>query len=58
MYTYLIVKLSMQWLEVDFLGYLTEWDTNVQGCEGFTAAEKKMMCLSEETLEGLRITGI
>ena len=30
----------------------------MQSREGFTPAEMKMMCLSAETLEGLRITGI
>ena len=26
--------------------------------KGFTAADKKMMCLSDETLNGLRMIGI
>lgn len=48
----------MQWLETEFLGYLNEWDSSVKGRTGFTAAERKRMCLSDETLEGLRVTGI
>lgn len=47
----------MQWLMNDFLGYLDEWDLSVQNREEFTDAEKKKMCLSEETLGGLRMTG-
>ena len=31
---------------------------SVQGRVGFTAAEKKKMCLSKETLDGLRVTGM
>ena len=48
----------MQWLEDRFLGYLKEWDKSVRDRKGFTAAEMKMMCLSDETLNGLRMTGI
>ena len=29
----------------------------MQSYEGFTVAEKRQMCLSAETLEGLRMTG-
>jgi len=46
-----------QWLEKDSLGYFNEWDKSVQSHEGFTDAERRKMCLSAETLEGLRITG-
>lgn len=49
--------LIIKWLETDFLGYLDEWEISVQGRKGFTAAERKKMRLSDETLEGLRITG-
>ena len=48
----------IQWLETKFLGYLDEWDRSVKGRTGFTAAERKKMRLSDETLEGLRVTGI
>lgn len=47
----------IQWLETEFLGYLNEWDRSVNGRTGFTAAERKRMRLSDETLEGLRVTG-
>ena len=47
----------MQWLEKDFLGYLDEWDKAVSEREGFTPEEEKRMTLSQETLEGLRMTG-
>ena len=47
----------MQWLENDFLGHLAEWDSEVQGREEFTMAEKKIMMLSQDTLEGLCMTG-
>ena len=46
-----------QWLEKDFLGYLHEWDKVVSERVGFTPEEKKRMTLSQETLEGLRMTG-
>ena len=48
---------NIQWLETEFLGYLNEWDSSVQRRTGFTAAERKRMRLSDETLEGLRVTG-
>lgn len=48
----------LQWLEKDFLGYLDEWEASVHVREGFTRAEKALMTLSKETLEGLRLTGI
>lgn len=47
-----------QWLEEDFLGYLSEWEESVKQRQGFTDAEKNMMLLSHETLEGLHITGL
>ena len=48
----------LQWLEKDFLGYLAEWDEMIQCRENFTAAEKKKMTLSKDTLDGLRMTGV
>ena len=44
-------------LEQDFLGYLDSWEKDVNAREGFTADEKKRMLLSQETIEGLQITG-
>lgn len=49
----------MQWLEEDFLGYLEEWESSVQEQDGdFTQAEFNKMKLSQETLQGLKITGL
>jgi hypothetical protein len=44
-------------LEKDFLGYLTEWKTAVEGDKKLNAEEKRRMLLSRETMEGLEITG-
>ena len=44
----------LQWLKHNFLGYLDEWEASSQAQEGLSQAENK---LSQETLEGLRITG-
>ena len=49
---------QFQWLENEFLGYLDEWDASVWVREGFTDEEKKRMTLSQDTLEGLRMTGM
>ena len=51
------IILCVQWLEEEFLGYLEEWEESVASRTGFTAKERAMMCLSRETLDGLRITG-
>lgn len=56
-YTYMHAYF-MQWLEEEFLTYLSEWETSVQEREGFSKLEKKAMLLSSETLLGIRITGI
>ena len=47
-----------QWLKDEFLTYLDCWEKSVHDREGFSSAEKKMMLLSQETRNGLRITGI
>ena len=47
----------IQWLEEDFLGYLSLWESSVNGRDGYTDAQKNAMMLSAETLEGLHITG-
>lgn len=39
------------------MGYLDTWNQSVESQEGFTTAQKQMMLLSQETLEGLRMTG-
>lgn len=40
----------------DFLQYINDWECTAQSNDQCTPAQK--MCLSEETIEGLRITGI
>ena len=50
-----MLQLLLQWLENDFLAYLQVWEDSVKD---FPAYERKKMMLSQETLEGLRITGV
>lgn len=38
--------------------YLENWEKSVAGRKGFTKAEKKRMLLSDETVLGLRMTGM
>lgn len=45
----------MQWLENDFIGYLSHWEASVQAREGYTPGEKMMMTLSRD---GLQMTGV
>ena len=40
-----------------FLPYLNEWEESVANRTGFSKAEKSKMCLSNETMEGIRMTG-
>jgi hypothetical protein len=49
--------LSLQWLLNDFLGYLKDWENEGAQIPGLTRKERTQLCLSRETLEGLRITG-
>ncbi|XP_071945700.1 uncharacterized protein [Antedon mediterranea] len=46
----------LKWLVDDFLGFLNTWENQCLETPNTTAAEKKRMCLSRETLDGLRIT--
>lgn len=48
----------LQWLEETFLPYLDEWGKNVFSRKGFSDEEKKRMLLSQETLDGLRMTSM
>lgn len=41
----------------DFLGYLDEWEEEVNNSEIDEDLPRSKMLLSKETLEGLRITG-
>ena len=47
-----------QWLEHDFLGYFEEWKKGVESRTGFSKGEQTLMCLSQETLEGLHMSGM
>lgn len=47
----------MQWLKDDFLGFLHDWDEEVQSHTDVDKAEKKKMIISRETIEGIKITG-
>lgn len=41
-----------------FLPYLDKWEKSVWSRKGFTDAEIKRMILSQETLDGLRMTSM
>jgi hypothetical protein len=47
----------LQWLKHDFLSYLDDWEASSQAQEGLSQTEKNKLCISRETLEGLRIIG-
>ncbi|XP_072042699.1 uncharacterized protein [Amphiura filiformis] len=46
----------LQWLTDNFLNFLYEWQHESDGMDFLTKEEKKRLCLSPQTLEGLRIT--
>ena len=48
---------NIQWLEGEFLNYLSDWKASVESRPDFTAAQKALMCMCSETIEGLHITG-
>ena len=45
-----------QWLEDYFLGWLTEWETEINALPGLTQSEKNKFLLSYQTSQGLKIT--
>ena len=47
-----------QWLLNDFLGYLGEWEVEIAEVPGLDQKEQQKLCLSRETMEGLKITGM
>ena len=47
----------IQWLSDVFLKYLEEWEQEVSSIPGLGKKEQRKMCLSLETLEGMRISG-
>lgn len=50
--------IKLQWLKEHFLPYLAGWERSVMSRVGFKKAEKNKMLLSQETLSGIRMTGI
>jgi hypothetical protein len=48
----------LTFLREEFLPYLKAWKESVKKREGHTAQERKMMIISQETLNGIHITGI
>lgn len=46
-----------QWLEKDFLEYLSKWDEYAES-HSKSATDKSKMMLSRETIEGIRMTGM
>ncbi len=43
-------------MEVDFIQYLDEWEKSVSSRADLEAADKQKLCISRETIEGLRFT--
>jgi len=39
------------------MGYLKSWEASVSQREGYSAKEKKMMLMPDETLLGITVTG-
>ena len=51
--------INAQWLQTEFLDYLDTWESEVQTLPAEIAQSvKNKMCLSRETIEGLRMTGL
>ena len=50
---YLYFLYNTQWLEGEFMNYLSGWKASVESRPGFTDAQKALMCTSSETIEGL-----
>ena len=53
---YMSCVLHLQWLQDDFLGYLSEWEHSVSQRAGFIEGKSKML-LSTETRHGIEVTG-
>ena len=49
--------LLIQWLKGDFLTYLSDWENELSAIPNLPSKERQRMCISRETLQGLRITG-
>ena len=48
----------MQWLKNVFLAYLQEWEDEVAQRTEYSAGQRAKMLLSQETMSGLRMTGV
>ena len=44
-------------MQDEFLGYLNDWQSEVDSCTDLTPKDKAKRLLSKETMEGLHITG-
>ncbi|XP_035690813.1 uncharacterized protein LOC118425822 [Branchiostoma floridae] len=51
-----VLDARFTWLEEDFLGFLREWEEEAHGTPNLSKDDRNRMCLSKQTLEGLRIT--
>ena len=47
----------LQFLKTDFLGYLREWQAEIESVPMLSKGEVALRQLSRETLEGLHISG-
>lgn len=56
-HTKCITSYYLQWLQGEFLAYLTDWERYVMNIKGVSKKAKKCMLLSPQTLLGLKITG-
>ncbi|XP_065675289.1 uncharacterized protein LOC136091541 [Hydra vulgaris] len=45
-----------KWLSKDFLGFLSEWEKESNSIPNLSKEEQSRLCLSKQTLEGLRIS--
>ena len=50
--------IDLQWLVDVFLKYLDEWEQEVVSIPGIEKKDQRRMCLSLETLEGMKISGL
>ena len=48
--------ITLQWFKTQFFPYLNEWEQSVKDRKGFRR-RKKIMTLTSETSEGIRIAG-
>ena len=50
--------IDLQWLVDVFFKYLDEWEQEVVSIPGIEKKDQRRMCLSLETLEGMKISGL